>query len=214
METKPLSVNTLLLSAAALIAIELIAGYVISLDILPSTIGLGVARVLQILTMVIVIRKLETGLDAVGISKAALARGLKKGALWSLCFGFASGLIIGLFWLLGRDVMQLFQQPLPDNHKELIFYLFTGIILGPAAEELFFRGLLFGCFRKFGFIPALIISTLLFTLPHIAGSSLPITQITGGLLFAIAYEVEKNLIVPGVIHCLGNLAIFSLAFMN
>ena len=109
--------------------------------------------------------------------------------------------------------MHLFQQPLPAAQNEFILYLLAGIVLGPAVEELFFRGLLFGYFRKFGFVPALIISTLLFVLPHITGGSFPITQITGGLLFAIAYEVEKNLIVPLVIHSLGNLAIFSLAFM-
>ena len=213
METKPITVNTVLLSATALIAIELIAGYFISRDILSSTIGLGLARVLQILAMVIVIRKLETGLDAVGISKATLAQGLKKGVLWSLCFGIASGLIIGLLWLLGRNVMHLFQQPLPAAQIELILYLLAAIVLGPAVEELFFRGLIFGYFRRFGFVPALILSTLLFVLAHITGTGIPITQITGGLLFAIAYEVEKNLIVPLVIHCLGNLAIYSLTFM-
>jgi membrane protease YdiL (CAAX protease family) len=33
----------------------------------------------------------------------------------------------------------------------------------------------------------------------------------GGIVFAIAYEKEKNLMVPITIHCLGNLAIFSLS---
>ena len=43
---------------------------------------------------------------------------------------------------------------------------------------------------------------------------LPLTQIVGGIVFAIAYEKEKNLMVPVTIHCLGNLAIFSLTFFS
>jgi membrane protease YdiL (CAAX protease family) len=33
----------------------------------------------------------------------------------------------------------------------------------------------------------------------------------GGILFAVSYEVEKNLLVPITIHSLGNLAIFTIA---
>jgi hypothetical protein len=38
-----------------------------------------------------------------------------------------------------------------------------------------------------------------------------VTQVVGGILFAAAYEIEKNLVVPITIHCLGNLAIFALS---
>jgi hypothetical protein len=34
------------------------------------------------------------------------------------------------------------------------------------------------------------------------------TQIIGGVLFAVAYELEGSLFVPITIHALGNLAIF------
>jgi membrane protease YdiL (CAAX protease family) len=36
----------------------------------------------------------------------------------------------------------------------------------------------------------------------------------GGIVFAIAYEKEKSLMVPVTIHCLGNMAIFSLTFFS
>jgi hypothetical protein len=38
--------------------------------------------------------------------------------------------------------------------------------------------------------------------------------VVGGVLFAAAYEKEKNLLVPVTIHCLGNLAIFSLSLIS
>ena len=55
------------------------------------------------------------------------------------------------------------------------------------------------------------LSTLAFVLAHPAGSGIPLPQITGGILFALAYEKEGNLTVPITIHILGNMAIFSLS---
>jgi membrane protease YdiL (CAAX protease family) len=213
METKAVKLDTLLISAAAVIALELAAGVIIAGNIIPSSMGLGVARILQILVMVVIIKKLEMGWTTVGISRSTILKGIQKGLVWSLCFGFASLVIMGLFLLFDIRVTKLFQMPLTSRPNEIFLYFFVGTIIGPHAEELFFRGILFGYFRKFGFATALIISALLFILPHISGSTLPITQVVGGLLFAVAYEVEKNLIVPIVIHCLGNLAIFSFSYM-
>ena len=60
---------------------------------------------------------------------------------------------------------------------------------------------------------ALIISTLMFVLAHSVGAGFPVTQVIGGILFAVAYEVEGNLMVPITIHVLGNSALFTLAFI-
>lgn len=43
--------------------------------------------------------------------------------------------------------------------------------------------------------------------------NLIITQILGGIVFAVAYKTSGNLMVPITIHCLPNLAIFSLSLM-
>ena len=213
MEAKTITLNTLLLSAAAVIALEWAAGIIMANTSIPYSIGLGIVRIFQILAMVIIIRHLEIGLTTVGIMRSTVLRGLQKGMVWSLCFGCASALVMGLLLLFGVDVKKFFPPPAYSHLSELYAYFFVGGLLGPLAEEFFFRGLLFGYFRKFGFVTALILSTLLFILAHFSGSTLPITQLAGGLLFAVSYEVEKNLIVPIVIHCLGNLAIFSLSLL-
>lgn len=213
MEAKTITLNTLLISAAAVIGLEWAAGVILAYTIIPSSIGLGIVRIFQILAMVTIMRQLEIGLTAVGIMRSTIFKGLQKGMIWSLCFGCASALAMGLLLLFGVDITRLFPPPAYSHLSELFAYFFVGSLLGPLAEEFFFRGLLFGYFRKFGFVPALILSTWLFILAHLSGSTLPITQLVGGLLFAVAYEVEKNLIVPIVIHCLGNLAIFSLSLM-
>ena len=41
----------------------------------------------------------------------------------------------------------------------------------------------------------------------------PVTQIVGGVVFCLAYEKEKSLLVPIVIHMLGNAALFTLGLL-
>jgi hypothetical protein len=53
------------------------------------------------------------------------------------------------------------------------------------------------------------ISTALFAAFHL--QTVPVTQIVGGLVFAVAYHTSNSLVTPIVIHMLGNLAIFGLS---
>ena len=66
-------------------------------------------------------------------------------------------------------------------------------------------------FRRWGVAAALVASTLAFVLAHPLGHRFPLTQVVGGVVFAVAYEVEGDLIVPITIHVLGNLALFTLS---
>jgi len=89
----------------------------------------------------------------------------------------------------------------------------VGGVIAPIAEEVFFRGILYGFFRRWGVSVAIVLSTFIFVLPHLGSSGLPIIQIIGGVLFALVYETEKNLMVPIMIHALGNMAIFSFSLL-
>jgi hypothetical protein len=91
-----------------------------------------------------------------------------------------------------------------------VLFFVVGGLIAPVAEEIFFRGIVYGFLRRWGFAVALIGSTLLFAWVH-PGAGVPITQIIGGLVFAAAYEIEGNLAVPITIHVLGNTAIFGLS---
>ena len=64
---------------------------------------------------------------------------------------------------------------------------------------------------KWSIAAAMFVCTLLFILLHYPAISF--IQIVGGLLFAIAYEIEKCLMVPITIHVLGNLALFTLPIL-
>jgi membrane protease YdiL (CAAX protease family) len=133
--------------------------------------------------------------------------------IWSVSFGVAAAIGLLIVHLAGFKISGLFRMQLPAESSRLVIFFVVGVLIGPIAEEIFFRGILYGFLRRWGAPTAIVLSTLLFVLPHISGSVVPVTQLIGGILFAVAYEIEKNLLVPMIIHCLGNLVISTLALL-
>jgi membrane protease YdiL (CAAX protease family) len=99
---------------------------------------------------------------------------------------------------------------LPQDTAGIIAYFIVGGIVAPITEELFFRGFVYGFFRRWGVLAGVLLSTAFFGLAH---PGVSVVQITGGIVFALAYEREKCLTTPIVIHSLGNLALFSIALL-
>jgi membrane protease YdiL (CAAX protease family) len=215
METDKIKLSTLLMSIAGIAAVELAARILISRNLLAPLTVVGVARLAEIIFLLTLIHSREKGLSIIGLSSARIYRGCKRGFIWAVSFGVAAGVVLLVFHLAGFRVTALFRMQLPSESSALITFLLTGVLIGPVAEEIFFRGVLYGFFRRWGIPAAIILSTLLFVLPHshTSGPLIPVTQLIGGLLFAVAYEIEKNLLVPITIHITGNLAIFALSLL-
>ena len=211
METNKIKISTVIISILAIAAIETIVRLVVQQNLIAPLIGLGFARLAEIIFLLMMVNIREKDFRAIGLNSADIFAGLQRGFIWAVIFGVAAGVALGIIYLLGIDARSFFQMKLPDNIMNLIYFFFIGAFLAPLAEEIFFRGILYGFFRRWGISTAIIVSTLLFVLPHTSGHTLPITQIIGGILFAISFEVEKNLLVPMTIHSLGNLAIFTIA---
>jgi len=211
MEADKVKIKTVIISILAIAAIEIIVRLVVHQTLIAPLIGLGFARVAEIIFLLILVNIREKGLSAIGLNFADIFKGLKKGFIWAVIFGVAAGVILWIIYLVGINVPALFQMKLPDKVLNLVAFFLIGAFFAPLAEEIFFRGILYGFFRRWGISTAIILSTLLFVLPHTSGHTLPITQMIGGILFAVSYEVEKNLLVPITIHSLGNLAIFTIA---
>jgi len=213
MEAKKITLKTGLVSiAAGLIAEALLNPAVTAIFISPLP-GLGITRVAEIFLLIFIAIKLEKSAAALGLIPGNIFGGIKKGLIWSAWFGIAAMVLIVLLYLAGLDALRMLYSPLPYTKALIIIYLLIGGVIGPLAEEIFFRGILYGYLRRWGIYTAVTVSTLLFVLPHLAGSILPVTQLVGGIVFALAYEKEKNLMVPITIHCLGNLAIFSIGLL-
>ncbi len=210
MEAKKIQIKTLFLCLAAVLAVELGTRVVTAHPMLI----LGGARLLEILLIVLIVVTWGKGLSSIGLARSEMVSGLKKGLIWSAGFGAITSVVcIGLF-VASINPLTFLQARLPTQTSDHILFFIVGGLLGPVAEELFFRGILYGFLRRWGVIVALILSTLIFVLCHPINSGIPVTRLLGGVLFAVAYEISGSLIVPITIHALGNLAIFTLSLIS
>jgi hypothetical protein len=212
METKQIQVRTLLLSFAAIALVE--AGLATSMAAFRPVLRIGVARLLELGVMVWITCFTEGSVVPLGLDRPRWTAGLKKGFLWSVGFGALSGLVFAVLFMAGAHPLSMIRTSIPRDSASLFLFFLVGGIMAPVAEEVFFRGILYGFLRRWGVWVAVVFSTSAFALIHGLGHGFPVTQVVGGILFAAAYEVEKNLLVPITIHCLGNLAIFSLSLIG
>jgi len=208
MEPKQLKVNVFgiaLLTACLFYVSEIFAGNLIPKGA-ESLLFIGIVRVLEIALFIRIV-----GLNALGLEKDRLFSGIIKGMIWSFAFGLLVIVIAQGFWLWsGKNPIKFLRSEMPQNSVEQVLFFCIGSCIAPVAEEIFFRGILYGFFRRWGFFAAIILSTAIFFIAH-NNAGLP--QWIGGILFAIAYESEGNLMTPIVIHCMGNLAIFMVYFL-
>ena len=215
MEANKIKINTVIISILVIAAIEIIVRLVINQNIVAPLIGVGLARLSEIIFLLTLVKISEKGFSVIGLTSTNVYKGFKKGFIWAISFGVAAAIVLFIIYLAGINVTTLFRMQLPSESNRFITFLLAGVLIGPIAEEIFFRGILYGFFRRWGIPAAVILSTFLFVLPHshTSGLAIPVTQLIGGILFAVAYEIEKNLLVPITIHSLGNLAIFTLALL-
>lgn len=129
-----------------------------------------------------------------------------KGSQLFFCLGIGLGLalfskisvVLGV--LSGAPVLEML---LPDS----FLWIPTVVVLGPVAEELVYRGILFGSFsRSFSYKAAIVLSTVLFLPGHNLISGLSVFVV--GVLLAWIYWRTDNLAVTMVIHGTINLGTF------
>ena len=214
MEANRITLKTLAISIAAVFAMETVFRLAMSGQSGSPLPALGISRTMEALCLLYIARRFGKNSNAIGLSRSSMLPGLAKGLIWSVCFGIAAGILFLVLFAAGIDPLKFVNTPLPSAPYQIFIFFLVGGIIGPIWEEIFFRGIIFGFFRRWGVYAAILISTALFVLPHYDGHHLPLTQIVGGIVFSIAYEKEKNLMVPVTIHCLGNMAIFSLTFFS
>lgn len=197
-----------------LVASALILGFEVTAGILPESwpflARLGLLRLIQCAALFGLLRARGFSLSAAGLDPRRHGAGLKAGltgcALMAL-FAFAAG---SALWLWGMDPLRMIRVTLPADPLNLTFFFVVGGLIAPVAEELFFRGFLFGYLKQFGWIPALCISTAAFALVH-PGVHIP--QWIGGFAFGLAYGLSGSLVAPMVIHACGNIVLFTLSML-
>jgi membrane protease YdiL (CAAX protease family) len=205
--------KTMAASLVLILATELSGWWILKMTNGSPLAVIGLMRVIQIISLTWMVIKWEKGLSAIGWATDSWISGLAKGAVWSLAFGAVAALAMAVIYLLGKNPLLMVKSPLPSRQWELALYFVVGGFIAPVAEELCFRGILYTFFRRWGIMTAMVASTLIFVMLHTI-HGLPVIPIVGGIVFAIAYETSRNLTVPITIHCLGNLAIFTLSLLQ
>lgn len=214
MEAYKIEIKTLTISLVAVAAVEIAVRFMIQRGQTDPIIILGMARLAETLLLLIIVRSRGRGLSSVGLSVPGMVPGLKRGLAWSAGLGMVSLLAIAVMFAMRVDPLAFIRTRLPARGVDIVLFFAAGALAGPVAEEVLFRGILYGFFRRWGVLLAVCTSTVLFVLAHpSAFHRIPLTQVAGGVIFAVAYEKEGNLMVPITIHVLGNMAIFALSLV-
>ena len=122
--------------------------------------------------------------------------------------GIGCGLLIGgyaiiithnaLLYVFGIDAQgdQIFE--IFDQLESPVWFFITGAVIAPIVEEIFFRGFLFQGFRqKYGWMPAVFLSSAIFGAAHLDPVSLIPTFVLGCVL-AYMYH-RSNSVWPGIL---------------
>jgi membrane protease YdiL (CAAX protease family) len=213
MEASEIEIKPLLISLVAIAFIEVVTRFIISRNYFNPMMTLGAARLLETGLIMQIVLVWGKGVSSIGLAPSTMVRGIKKGLIWSAGFGLATFFAFVALFLFDINPLALIHTHLPGKTNEIILFFFIGGMVAPLAEEVFFRGMLYGFFRRWGILVALILTTLIFVLVHPVFPGIPVTQIVGGIIFAVAYEVEGSLMVPITIHTLGNMTIFVLSLI-
>lgn len=210
METNRRLLKAFLLATVGIALLEILFSWAGGRLRMPSLLLTGFARTVQACWVFTSLFLLGLGRREIFLPEGGLCRGLRRGLLWSAVFGALSLAAFVALWWGGRDPLRLLgigRTP----YTQPWLYLAVGCGVGPLVEEIYFRGLLYRVLRSHGRILAAGGTTTLFALLHAGGGGLPVVPLIGGLVFAAAVEVEKNLFVPITIHTLGNTALFALS---
>ena len=213
MEAKKIEIKVFFLSLATLVLIETAATLLISGIKISPLVVTGAVRLIEIALILIIVLVWGQGLSSIGLVPSKMVKGLIKGLVWSAVFGIVTLFAFIALFLVDINPLALIHTRLPAKSGEIVLFFLIAGIIGPVAEEILFRGIIYGFFRRWGVLAALILSSVIFVLAHSTLSGIPVPQIVGGIIFALAYEKEGNLIAPITIHILGNMAIFTLSLI-
>jgi membrane protease YdiL (CAAX protease family) len=111
-----------------------------------------------------------------------------------------------------QEVIRIFENA--STAAQRIPIILLAVVIAPVAEELAFRGYLYGVIKRyFGAIPALISSGILFALIHLnLPSFFPLLVLASA--FALAYELSGSLLVPMTMHASFNALSLILVLME
>ncbi len=143
-----------------------------------------------------------------GLSRLATWKSILLGATFLLA-GYPAILLLSLITLRiaggemePQEVVSLFLQE--NDPFTRIGVILMAVVVAPIAEEILFRGYIYGVMRKYaGIWPAALFSSALFAVIHVHIPTLGVLFFLA-LIFVLAYEATGSLLVPMTMHALFN----------
>lgn len=124
--------------------------------------------------------------------------------------GYAAFLVISAVWTSGLGITDRENIPIElgtrDSTAALIGAMLLVCAVAPLAEELFFRGFLFGALRRRGLPLAAGVTGLVFGAAHVASAPIGFIVPLGclGIILCLLYERTGSLYPSMALHCLNN----------
>ena len=167
MAPETIRLTHLLPVTALVVAIEIAARFAAAANIASGLVCTGLSRAVTIAAFFSIAKELPRGPASIGLERSDILSGIKRGFLWSAGFGALALFCFAGSTLLGVNPLRLLSVSLPSPPLGIILYFIVGGALAPVAEEIFFRGFLFGWLRSWGPVAAVIGSTLIFMAVHL-----------------------------------------------
>ncbi len=172
----------------------------------------ALVRGADILLFFLLFNALSVPVSAAGLKK--LARGALTGLVVALILGSGVLLILhSIRWVWEVDLRAFLN---PGITVRGLAPLAVLCLVGPFAEEIFFRGLCYTLIRAHtGVWVSVALSALLFGGSHLlSGNALGVVvlPLVGGVVLALLYEFSGSLLAPFILHAAGNFILFSRIF--
>jgi uncharacterized protein len=202
----------LIVAVLAYLVLSIGVGFALSgtqLDVIPLLlVNEGIILLAVVVALAIRIRRPSAvGLGSIGWKW--LLVGLGAGVLACL----ANRIVVIVYILLTGDASNPqadFTGAAAPGGWSLLGILLAGALLAAFAEELFFRGIVYGALRRYGVLLATVVSALLFGLAHGVNVVLPAAVLLG-VVNAVLYERSGSIWPPIVAHAVNNAILFTLA---
>ncbi len=202
----------LLLAASMLLGLLIDSGWVVA-----NTTAIVVAALLQAAIMVGTMCVVIFGLRKAKLLHLGISRPFWRHWPWGALGGIAMVVLALIFalavtWFVNDLPEQALTGELVDiqGWPGFVAVVLAVAVVAPAAEEMVFRGFVYGGLRKkIGLWPSVLLTSICFAVVHLEFHWVHFSQILFfGVVLALLYERTQNLLVPIIAHSIYNLAIY------